>query len=314
MPELAVSLSPTSCQTYRRHRTRGWGACVWIGSGLITVASERPTDTPTGADLPAGDVAAFEAVIGVHFDDPALLHAALTHPSFANEHPEDPAPTNERLEFLGDAILGAIVAEELYARFPQVQEGRLTEWRSALVCGPTLSRVAVDVLDLGPWLRLGRGEEQTGGREREGNLERAYEAIVGAVYLDRGLATAGEFVRRTLGDEFEALARDPGVLNPKGTLQQIAQEHLGRPEYRLVGQSGPEHDREFTVEVYLQGEALGRGQAGTKQEAEKNAARQALPKVRARLRELGDAPAGIEQPGAGEHGTAGGTAVPGSGS
>src|SRR5690606_13676087 len=220
----------------------------------------------------------------------------------------DPAPTNERLEFLGDAILGAIVAEALYARFPQVQEGRLTEWRSALGCGPTLARVATDVIALGPWLRLGRGEEQTGGREREGNLERAYEAIVGAIYLDGGLEAAGEFVRRTLGEEFEALARDPGVLNPKGTLQQLAQDRLGRPEYRLADQQGPEHDRQFTVDVYLQGERLGRGRAGTKQEAEKEAARQALPKVREMLAQR------IDQPGAGEHGTAGGTAVPGSGS
>lgn len=284
---------------------------------MSTVASERPTDASSGAgpeagDLPAGEIAALESVLGVTFSDPALLRAALTHPSFANEHPDDPAPTNERLEFLGDAILGAIVAEHLYTRFPQVQEGRLTEWRSALVCGPTLSRVAVEVLDLGPWLRLGRGEEQTGGREREGNLERAYEAIVGAVYLDGGLEAATEFVHRTLGDEVEALARDPGVLNPKGALQQLAQEHLGRPDYRLVGQDGPEHDRQFTVEVYVRGDALGRGRAGTKQEAEKEAARQALPRVRALLE--ASAPTGIEPPGAGEHGTAGGTAVPGSGS
>ncbi|MDA1009858.1 MAG: ribonuclease III [Chloroflexi bacterium] len=271
-----------------------------------------PLEPPTDQPLPGGDVDAFEALIGVVFDDRALLHAALTHPSFANEHPEDPAPTNERLEFLGDAILGAIIAEELYSRFPQVQEGRLTEWRSALVCGPTLSRVAIEVLDLGPWLRLGRGEEQTGGREREGNLERAYEAIVGAVYLDRGYATATEFVRRTLGGELEALARDPGILNPKGALQQLAQEHLGRPEYRLVEQDGPEHDRQFTVEVRLGSEALGRGRAGTKQEAEKEAARQALPRVRAML---GEHPAArMEEPRAGEHGTAGGTAIPRSGS
>jgi len=261
----------------------------------IVAPSERPTDLPSGTGLPAGDlpagplpagdVAAFEDAIGVTFTNHALLHAALTHPSFANEHPEDPAPTNERLEFLGDAILGAIVAEDLYTRFPQVQEGRLTEWRSALVCGPTLSRVAVEVLDLGPWLRLGRGEEQTGGREREGNLERAYEAIVGAVYLDQGLAAAAEFVHRTLGAELEALARDPGVLNPKGTLQQLAQEHLGRPEYRLIGTDGPEHDRQFTVEVYVEREPLGRGRAGTKQEAEKEAARQALPHVRSKIAE-----------------------------
>jgi ribonuclease III len=262
-------------------------------------------------------VVAFEARLGVTFANHDLLRAALTHPSFANEHPEDPAPTNERLEFLGDAILGAIVAEELYGRFPQVQEGRLTEWRSALVCGPTLSRVAVEVLDLGPWLRLGRGEEQTGGREREGNLERAYEAIVGALYLDQGYETARAFVLRTLGEEIEALARDPGVLNPKGTLQQMAQEHLGRPEYRLVEQDGPEHDRQFTVEVMLAGQVLGRGRAGTKQEAEKEAARQALPQVRALIAAgvAGEGGAeGIGQPGAGEHGSAGGTAVPGSGS
>ena len=268
----------------------------------------RSSDTGHSPEaLPGGPIATLEALLGVQFRSPDLLLAALTHPSFANEHPDDTAPTNERLEFLGDAILGAIVAEELYLLFPQVQEGRLTEWRSALVCGPTLSRVATDLVGLGPWLRLGRGEEQTGGREREGNLERAYEAIVGAIYLELGLDSARTFVRRTLGDEFEALARDPGVLNPKGTLQQLAQDSLGRPEYVLVSQDGPEHDRQFTVEVYLQGELLGSGRAGTKQEAEKEAARQALPKLRAQL-------AGIDQPGAGEHGTAGGTAVPGSGS
>ncbi len=267
-----------------------------------------PSDPGENAALPGGSVADLQGILGVEFASVDLLLAALTHPSFANEHPEDPAPTNERLEFLGDAILGAIVAQALYERFPSVQEGRLTEWRSALVCGPTLSRVATDVLGLGPWLRLGRGEEQTGGREREGNLERAYEAVVGAIYLDRGLAVATEFVHRTLGDEFDALARDPGVLNPKGTLQQLSQDSLGRPEYRLVSQQGPEHDRQFTVEVFLQGERLGRGRAGTKQEAEKEAARQALPKVREMLSQR------IDEPGAGEHGTAGGTAVPGSGS
>ncbi len=261
-------------------------------------------------------MADLERLLGVQFQERDLLLAALTHPSFANEHPEDPAPTNERLEFLGDAILGAVVAEALYTRFPQVQEGRLTEWRSVLVCGPTLARVATEGIGLGPWLRLGRGEEQTGGREREGNLERAYEAIVGAIYLDQGLEAAAEFVHRTLGDEFDALARDPGVLNPKGALQQLAQDALGRPEYRLTAQDGPEHDRQFTVEVYLHGERLGRGRAGTKQEAEKEAARQALPRVREMLGRAGGPGASdrIDQPGAGEHGTAGGTAVPGSGS
>jgi len=232
--------------------------------------------------------------VGVTFRDIALLRAALTHPSHANEHPDDPTSTNERLEFLGDAALGLIVAESLFARFPDVQEGRLTEWRSQLVCGPTLSRIAVEVLDLGPWLRLGRGEEQTGGREREGNLERAYEAIVGAVYLDQGLEAVRGFVTRTLADDLEALTRDPDVLNPKGALQQIAQDRFGRPEYVLLAAEGPEHERHFEVEVRIGGAALGRGSGTSKQEAEKAAAREALPALRARLAAVaasaGDAP------------------------
>ncbi|MDA0271536.1 MAG: ribonuclease III [Chloroflexi bacterium] len=247
---------------------------------MTPVTEDRATGTESG------EPASWDALVarlGVPFDSVDLLRTALTHPSYTNEHPEDDLPTNERLEFLGDAVLGMIVAERLYQRFPGVQEGRLTEWRSALVCGPTLSRVATEQLDLGRWMRLGRGEEQTGGREREGNLERAYEAIVGAVFLDRGLDVAREFVARTLGEEFDALERDPGVLNPKGTLQQVAQDDYGRPEYALVAQEGPEHDRRFTVEVRLQGETLGIGHAGSKQEAEKEAARQALSRLRARL-------------------------------
>lgn len=240
-------------------------------------------DRATGTSSSLRPLRALEERLLVSFADAELLRAALTHPSYSNEHPEDPLPTNERLEFLGDAILGAVVAETLYQRFPLVQEGRLTEWRSALVCGPTLSRVATDLLELGDWLRLGRGEEQTGGREREGNLERAYEAIVGAIYLDGGLEAARAFVTRSLGAEFDALERDPGVLNPKGTLQQLAQDVLGRPDYVLVAQEGPEHDRTFSVEVRLRGETLGLGRAGSKQEAEKEAARQALATLRARL-------------------------------
>ena len=229
------------------------------------------------------ELAALEERVGVTFHNIALLREALTHPSYANEHPDDPTPTNERLEFLGDATLGLIVAQSLYARFPAVQEGRLTEWRSQLVCGPTLSRIAVDELALGEWLRLGRGEEQTGGREREGNLERAYEAIVGAIYLDGGLEVVRGFVARTLADDLDALTGDPDVLNPKGALQQIAQDRFGRPEYALLAAEGPEHERFFNVEVRIGGEALGHGSGSSKQEAEKAAARQALPALRARL-------------------------------
>lgn len=263
----------------------------------MVAVSAHPTAALGSDDLDV--LRAVEGRAGVTFHNAALLREALTHPSYANEHPSDPTPTNERLEFLGDAALGLVVAQLLFSRFPDVQEGRLTEWRSQLVCGPTLSRIAVDALDLGPALRLGRGEEHTGGREREGNLERAYEAIVGAIYLDRGLEAAREFVARTLRDDLEALTRDPDVLNPKGALQQVAQDHFGRPEYLLTHSEGPEHERHFSVEVRIAGETLGRGTGMSKQEAEKAAAREALPILRARLQaaSAGEPPQGGEPTG-----------------
>ncbi len=263
------------------------------------VAVSQPSPDPAGAQASTGPstdgapelpVDALEAVAAVEqrlehtFSRRELLLTAITHASYANEHPEDPTETNERLEFLGDAVLGAVVADALYARFPSVQEGRLTEWRAQLVCGPTLARVA-ERLELGAALRLGRGEERTGGREREGNLERVYEAAVGAVYLDAGLEAARTFVARTLGGEFEALERDPDILNPKGALQQLAQTTERRPEYVLIDQRGPEHDRSFTVEVRLGQEVLGSGVGSSKQQAEKEAARLALEVLRARVDE-----------------------------
>lgn len=238
-----------------------------------------------------------ELLLGVTFQDANLLRTALTHPSFANEHPEDPAGDNERLEFLGDSVLGMIVARTLYQRFPEISEGRLTEWRSQLVCGPTLSRVA-RTLSLGDWLRLGRGEEQTGGRGREGNLERVYEAMVGSLYLDQGLDETRSFVLRTLESEFAVLEDGPDALNPKGALQELVQrlaleaaegtddpaaEMSRRPDYVLLAESGPDHAREFEVEVLINGESLGQGGGVSKQQAEKEAAAQALAVLRMRL-------------------------------
>ncbi|TAJ18282.1 MAG: ribonuclease III [Dehalococcoidia bacterium] len=242
-----------------------------------------------------------EERLGVRFRDRSLLLAALTHPSYANEHPSDPAPTNERLEFLGDAALSLVVAETLYQRFPEVQEGRLTEWRAHVVQGPTLSRVASARVDLGPALRLGRGEEQTGGRERDGNLERAYEAIVGALFLDQGIEAVREFVSRTLGEEFDQFEGEAAVLNAKGTLQEIAQDAgLGRPDYVVVSQDGPDHSRRFTVEVRVGGAAFGQGSGGSRQEAEKQAAMAALPALQQRLRrQTGTSTSDAGAPGAG---------------
>ena len=257
---------------------RAAGACDGKGSGVVAVSAH-----PAAASSGSNELAALEAQVGVTFRDIGLLREALTHPSYANEHADDATATNERLEFLGDAVLGLVVAETLFQRFPEVQEGRLTEWRSQLVCGPTLARIAEDVLGLGTWLCLGRGEEQTGGRAREGNLERAYEAIIGAIYLDQGLDEVRRFVTTTLHDDLDALTRDPDILNPKGALQQIAQDRFGRPEYVLLTADGPEHERHFNVEVRIAGEVLGHGDGTSKQEAEKEAAREALPILRARL-------------------------------
>ena len=252
------------------------------------VAADPDSNRSTGGPM---ELAALEAQLDVSFGDPSLLRTALTHPSYANEHPEDASEDNERLEFLGDAVLGMIVARTLYQRYPEVTEGRLTEWRAYLVCGPTLSRIAQS-LDLGRWLRLGRGEDQTGGREREGNLERVFEAVVGAIYLDAGLEAARAFVRTSLADDLATLEMSPDALNPKGALQELVQQ-LGhaegdngaRPEYVLLAETGPDHLRHYEVAVEIDGEALGQGAGASKQQAEKEAAAQALAALRARLDE-----------------------------
>lgn len=230
------------------------------------------------------DLVALQKRICIQFRDEALLRTAITHPSYSNEHPEEGGRDNERLEFLGDAALGLVVAEALYQSFPEEEEGHLTEWRSQLVMGATLARLAGE-LDLGSALLLGAGEEATGGRERARNLERVYEALVGAILLDQGLEVARDFIHRTMADEFDALHADSAVINPKGALQQIAQGLYGRPDYVLIEERGPEHEPEFTVEVQIDDETLGHGTGASKQLAEKRAARQALEILRRRITE-----------------------------
>jgi ribonuclease-3 len=223
--------------------------------------------------------------LGVTFRDESLLRTALTHSSYANEHPEEAPETNERLEFLGDAVLGLVIAETLYDRYPEEPEGRLTEWRAQLVMGPSLARAAA-ALELGEALLLGRGEETTGGRERERNLERVYEAVLGAIMLDQGLDACRAFVARTLGDQIEELEGED-VLNPKGELQQVTQGMQTRPEYVTVAEAGPDHERTFTVQVRLGDDVLSEGSGASRQLAEKAAARGALDVLRQRLETAG---------------------------
>ena len=275
------------------HRSPGPGCGPAGGLHIVRVAGRVRLEgvhvVSASPDAGRTSLPELQRQIGVQFADADLLRTALTHSSYANEHPDDAPETNERLEFLGDAALGLVVAESLYARYPQEAEGQLTEWRAQLVMGPTLAGIA-EALGLGDALLLGRGEEATGGRERDGNLERAYEALLGALLLDQGLEAVRAFVDRTLAAEFDAIEAGEAVLNPKGELQQLTQGESERPEYVVVAQQGPEHHRTFTVDVRLGDETVGSGSGASKQLAEKQAARVALATLRERS--LRDNPAG----------------------
>ena len=213
--------------------------------------------------------------IGHAFSDPRLLEQALTHRSYQNEHPEVSAH-NERLEFLGDTVLGMIVAEALMRLSPEASEGQLTQRRAALVNEQTLARIAAR-LGLGETLRLGRGEEKNNGREKQSILADAVEAVVGAVYLDGGLDASRNVVRRLLGEALDDAASGAFHADVKTTLQERLQAGGGgTPSYHVVATSGPEHLKEFEVEIVLNDEVIARGRGRSKKEAEKDAARSAL--------------------------------------
>lgn len=184
--------------------------------------------------------------------------------------------SNERLEFLGDAVLGFVVADELYTRFPDSSEGELTKLRAALVRGETLSRIASS-LQLGEYLFLGHGEEESGGRSRPRNLSCALEAVIGAVFLDRGFDIARDFILKLLDDEVDVVVEDKLTDDYKSRLQQVIQsEQKITPVYRTVEEIGPDHAKVFTVEVLAGDTVLGRGSGRSKRAAEMDAARQAL--------------------------------------
>ena len=224
---------------------------------------------------------ALQRALGVHFKDLDLLEQALVHPSYINELPDGQksSATYERLEFLGDAVLGVVVAAEVFRRSPDLSEGELTRLRSSLVRGSTLAQVA-RVLRLGEHLKLGRGEEASGGRERESNLAAAFEALVGAVFLDRGFETAGKFALTAMDLEIEELLTKGVPQDDKSRLQEVSQR-MGKPppQYRLVGQAGPDHARSFQIEVMVDGRVLGTGTGGRKADAEKQAAAEALMRL-----------------------------------
>ena len=230
-----------------------------------------------GAGLP--DWRELEQRLSLKFKNRDLLRQALVHTSYLNENPGIGIGSNERLEFLGDAALGVVVAHQLYAQYPDVDEGKLTELRAHLVRRDTLARAAAR-FDLGEYLQLGRGEEAAGGRKRPTNLARGYEALVGAIFLDGGIARVRSFVRKTLRPEFDALLASGMPYDPKSRLQEVIQSKWQTtPSYRLLKTEGPDHARRFTVQVLVSGKPLGTGEGRSKQMAEKEAAQQALAAI-----------------------------------
>jgi ribonuclease-3 len=218
--------------------------------------------------------------LGVSFHQESLLEQAFVHLSYLNENPGFVRPSNERLEFLGDAILNFIVTEKLYKKFPKLPEGELTEIRASLVCRDTLAELASS-LKLGDWLLLGRGEEASGGRAKASNLANAMEALIGALYLDQGLAKARRFILRQLKPELEEIKAGKTTPNYKALVQELIQgQKKPTPVYRLVEATGPDHSKQFTAEILVEGVALGRGTGRSKKTAESQAARAAWEKLR----------------------------------
>lgn len=227
----------------------------------------------------AGDEAALDelqARIGVRFEDVSLLRRALTHRSFANEHPELEGADNERLEFLGDAVLDFLAGAYLFTHYPEMQEGELTNLRAAIVRTEMLAEFAEE-LGLGSVLLLGRGEEASGGRTRPAILCGTLEALVGAIYVDQGLEPARRFFEALIAPKVEAILRAAINRDPKSELQELTQMAWQlTPEYRTVAEQGPDHAKEFTVEVWIGGQPYGHGTGPSKQKAAMEAAREAL--------------------------------------
>ena len=229
---------------------------------------------PKGVIL--ADFATLQQVLGVNFNDISLLQQALVHRSYLNENLDFPLSSNERLEFLGDSLLGFVIARKLYQEFPDLSEGEMTKLRAALVRQQSLARLA-NSLGLGDYLYLGYGEEATGGRAKPSTLGRVLEAVIGAVLMDQGFAGAEQFVLSLFQDEIHDAIEEKLAGDCKSRLQELVQaKHRTPPLYRKIKEEGPDHAKEFTVEVIVAGSVIGTGRGRSKRMAEMEAARVAL--------------------------------------
>jgi ribonuclease III len=236
--------------------------------------------SPKPRSHPVDALSVAESATGHTFRDREILRRALTHPSAVEDR--DPDAYYERLEFLGDAVLGFVIAEEIYRRFPTMPEGGMTRIRVSVVSGTTLGRVAGE-LGLADAIVFGESERGTGGRGLSSALENVYEALTAALYLDAGLETARNWVLRTVGPLIAAEAAESPE-NPKSALQEITQARGDAPSYRVTSQDGPPHERTFTVAVEVAGKVLGEGTGHSKKEAEAAAAEAALERLKQRGR------------------------------
>ncbi len=220
-----------------------------------------------------------EENLGFTFDDKSLLQRSLTHRSYLNEHPDSAFEDNERLEFLGDAVLDFVTGEYLYHRFPEMAEGPLTSLRSVLVRRETLARFA-EQIRLGDYLLLGHGEAASGGRRRPATLCAAFEAFVGALYLDQGIEAVKELIGPLIDPEVARTVKERSDKDSKSRLQELAQGRLRHtPRYTTVLESGPDHAKKFTVEVSIGGTVYGKGIGRSKQQAAQGAAEDALEQL-----------------------------------
>ena len=225
------------------------------------------------------DLNTLQNTLGVKFRDISLLEKSLVHRSYLNENQGIESDSNERLEYLGDAVLGFIVAEKLYKDFPDYDEGRMTRLRSVLVRRETLARISRSI-NLGEYLFLGKGEDTSGGRNKSANLACALEAVIAAVYLDQGIVKTRKMIFRLLEEEWQKAIKKPATIDYKSKLQELIQSREQKiPSYQVTGTSGPDHIKTFDVEVRLGNEVLGSGSGKSKKEAETEAARAALEKL-----------------------------------
>jgi ribonuclease-3 len=222
---------------------------------------------------------AFEEVIKYEFEDKNLLLEALTHSSYANENPEEEINFNERLEFLGDSVLGIIISDFLFKNYPNLPEGKLTKIRAKIVCEASLAEASREI-ELGEFLRLGNGEELTGGRNRPSILADGFEALLAAIYLDSDLEAVERFIFRTMNHIIENSIKGKILLDYKTHLQEVVQANTcEKLDYEIYEEKGPDHNKTFYVAAKLNERILGRGRGNSKKEAEQNAAKYALERV-----------------------------------